>query len=68
KVTYRKKEYAYTSNTTSSQTKNTNSSQTKNTLSKQEQLDQILDKINRSSYDSLTKEEKDFLFKISQED
>ena len=68
KVTYRKKEYAYTSNTTSSQTKNTNSSQTKNTLSKQEQLDQSLEKINRSSYDSLTKEEKDFLFKISQED
>ncbi|MFL5763408.1 MAG: rhomboid family intramembrane serine protease [Bacteroidia bacterium] len=31
----------------------------------QERVDRILDKINRSSYDSLTKEEKDFLNKAS---
>lgn len=37
-------------------------------LSKQERLDEILDKINRSGYDSLNEEEKAFLFKISQED
>ena len=30
---------------------------------KQKKIDEILDKINRSGYDSLTKEEKDFLFK-----
>lgn len=34
----------------------------------QERLDEILDKINRSGYDSLNSEEKSFLFKISQED
>ena len=37
-------------------------------ISKQERLDDILDKINRSGYDSLSTEEKSFLFKISQED
>jgi membrane associated rhomboid family serine protease len=36
--------------------------------SKQEQLDLILDKINRSGYDSLNADEKAFLFKVSQED
>lgn len=63
KVEY-KKEYVYTSE------KNTksNTAQQKETISKQEKLDAILDKINRSSYDSLSKEEKEFLFKISQED
>jgi membrane associated rhomboid family serine protease len=30
----------------------------------QKQIDEILDKISRSGYDSLTKEEKDFLFKV----
>lgn len=35
---------------------------------KQEKLDEILDKINKSGYDSLSSEEKSFLFKISQED
>lgn len=35
---------------------------------KQERLDEILDKINKSGYDSLSSEEKSFLFKISQED
>lgn len=61
-----KKEYAYTSGSTK-QTKG-NPAQPKETISKQERLDAILDKINRSSYDSLSKEEKDFLFKISQEE
>lgn len=37
-------------------------------VGKQEQLDEILDKINKSGYDSLSTEEKAFLFKISQED
>ena len=63
KVEY-KKEYAYTSN---KQTKS-NSTQQNDIVNRQEKLDAILDKINRSSYDSLSKEEKDFLFKISQED
>ena len=34
---------------------------------KQERVDTILDKISRSGYDSLTKEEKDFLFRASHE-
>lgn len=34
----------------------------------QEQMDEILDKISRSGYGSLTKEEKEFLFKISKEE
>lgn len=33
----------------------------------QERMDEILDKISRSGYGSLTKEEKEFLFKISKE-
>lgn len=33
---------------------------------RQQRVDQILDKISRSGYDSLSKEEKDFLFKYSQ--
>ncbi len=37
-------------------------------MDKQEQLDEILDKINKSGYDSLSTDEKTFLFKISQED
>ncbi len=35
---------------------------------KQEQMDEILDKINKSGYGSLSQGEKDFLFKISKED
>lgn len=35
---------------------------------KQRKIDAILDKISKSGYDSLTKEEKDFLFKSSNED
>jgi membrane associated rhomboid family serine protease len=34
---------------------------------KQEKIDEILDKISRSGYESLTKEEKAFLFKVSKE-
>ncbi len=62
KVEY-KKEYAYTHTQTKSNTKPQN-----DIVNKQEKLDAILDKINRSSYDSLSKDEKDFLFKISRED
>jgi hypothetical protein len=36
-----------------------------NRKAKQERVDAILDKISRSGYDSLTKEEKDFLFRAS---
>lgn len=36
--------------------------------SKQERLDSILDKIAQSGYDSLTKDEKEFLFKVSKEE
>ncbi|WP_459212430.1 rhomboid family intramembrane serine protease [Aquimarina rhabdastrellae] len=44
--------------------KTTNTSVSKNTKSQQqEQIDKILDKISKSGYDSLTKQEKDFLFK-----
>lgn len=34
---------------------------------KQEVIDRILDKISKSGYDSLTKEEKEILFKMSKE-
>lgn len=62
KVEYKKeKEYASTFS-------NKQNTPNKKETNKQEKLDAILDKINRSSYDSLSKEEKDFLFKISQED
>ncbi len=33
----------------------------------QERIDEILDKINRSGYDSLSKEERDFLFKVGKD-
>lgn len=35
-------------------------------MKRQQRVDQILDKINRSGYESLSKEEKDFLFRYSQ--
>jgi len=38
-----------------------------NQASDQKRMDEILDKISRSGYDSLTKEEKDHLFKIGRE-
>ena len=34
---------------------------------KQKRIDEILDKISKSGYDSLTKEEKDFLFKAGKD-
>jgi membrane associated rhomboid family serine protease len=37
-------------------------------MNKQARIDSILDKISNSGYDSLSKEEKDFLFKVSKED
>ena len=39
-----------------------------NPRDKQDKVDEILDKIARSGYDSLSKEEKEFLFKVSKED
>lgn len=36
-------------------------------VSKQQRIDQILDKINKSGYESLSKEEKDFLYKASKD-
>jgi membrane associated rhomboid family serine protease len=39
-----------------------------NRKAKQERMDDILDKISRSGYGSLTQEEKNFLFKISKEE
>ena len=40
-----------------------NSNTVKNTSLNQQQIDIILDKISKSGYDTLTKEEKEFLFK-----
>ena len=45
--------------------KNKNPNQT--SIDKQKRVDDILDKISNSGYDSLSKEEKDFLFKIGKE-
>lgn len=49
--------------------KNTNKKQSSPTsrTDKQKKIDQILDKISKSGYDSLTKEEKDFLFKAGKD-
>ncbi len=41
--------------------------QTGNSRDRQRRIDEILDKISRSGYDSLSKEEKEFLFKSSKE-
>jgi membrane associated rhomboid family serine protease len=43
-------------------------SKSNNKRDEQERMDEILDKISRSGYNSLSKEEKDFLFKISNKD
>jgi hypothetical protein len=40
----------------------------KNTAPDQARIDDILDKINQSGYDSLTKDEKAFLFRYSNKD
>ena len=45
--------------------KNKNTNQT--SIDKQKRVDDILDKISNSGYDSLSKEEKDFLFKIGKD-
>ena len=45
--------------------KNKNPNQ--NSIDKQKRVDDILDKISNSGYDSLSKEEKDFLFKIGKD-
>ena len=66
KVKY-KKEYASTFSKSSQQNEGRRQQQS-DSMNKQEKLDAILDKINRSSYESLSKEEKEFLFKISRED
>ncbi|MCQ0110096.1 rhomboid family protein [Zhouia amylolytica] len=50
--------------------KNKSAAQNKSTISKNEyqrKIDEILDKISKSGYDSLTKEEKDFLFRAGKE-
>jgi hypothetical protein len=50
--------------------RNSNQSATKTTApdkDKQEKIDEILDKIGRSGYPSLTEEEKAFLFRYSKE-
>jgi membrane associated rhomboid family serine protease len=38
-----------------------------NSTNRQKRIDQILDKISKSGYDALSKEEKDFLFKVGKE-
>lgn len=45
-------------------TQNTSNLKTKTTTVDQKRVDDILDKISKSGYDSLSKEEKEFLFKI----
>jgi membrane associated rhomboid family serine protease len=72
KVVYNeKKEKVYAEETKKQQhqhQKNTNNNRPLNKQEKQKQLDTILDKINSSGYDSLNKDEKDFLYQISKED
>lgn len=66
KVTYKKEEKVAAGSREFNSNKTTH--QKNQNPDKQEQLDEILDKINKSGYDSLSAEEKSFLFKISQED
>lgn len=47
--------------------KNTKAPNTSASISKQQKLDDILDKISKSGYESLSKEEKEFLFKASKD-
>ena len=55
--------------TTSHRTRSTSRTTTKkrNSSEQQQKIDAILDKISKSGYESLTKEEKDFLFKVGKE-
>lgn len=48
-------------------TKHKASNQTKNPLQRQKKIDEILDKISKSGYDALSKDEKEFLFKVGKE-
>ena len=52
----------------SATSKRTTASARMNKNEKQKRIDNILDKISKSGYDSLSKEEKDFLFKAGKED
>lgn len=61
-----KVEYNHQSNAASAHRKENHASSFSQ-KSKQEIIDDILDKISRSGYDSLTKEEKETIFKISKE-
>ena len=47
--------------------KKSNISKEKNSISRQKRIDDILDKISKSGYEALSKEEKDFLFKVGKE-
>ena len=57
KTVYKNKERKARANS-----KNTTETSTINRTEKQKRIDEILDKISKSGYESLTKEEKDFLF------
>ncbi|NUN99897.1 MAG: rhomboid family intramembrane serine protease [Saprospiraceae bacterium] len=68
KVAYRNPVKTAAGGSKSAQAKgNRTSDMSGNSLSYQEQLDAILDKIKQSGYDSLTKEEKEFLFNASKD-
>lgn len=62
-----KVEYNHQNNAASSSHRKENNSASFSHKSKQEIIDDILDKISRSGYESLTKEEKETIFKISKE-
>lgn len=54
-------------NRSSAKTKKSTSSKPQGHQKNQQKIDDILDKISKSGYDSLTKEEKDFLFKAGKD-
>lgn len=60
--------YTNTKNKTKADGKTTTSKQSREYQDTQKKLDEILDKIGRSGYDGLTKEEKEFLFRMSNEE
>lgn len=64
RVEYRRPEKTYAG----SAKQRPGSSASQSRSSRQERLDEILDKIGKSGYDSLSKDEKDFLFQMSKED
>ena len=51
-----------------SQKKERYNSNNKNSTERQKKIDAILDKISKSGYDSLSKEDKDFLFEAGKND